>query len=352
MAIPEVGQAHASLALMEAAEHCPKVVHFHFRPLASLARDRLKSFLSGRLLESIVVAPRAADPLAMAWYRGLTEYGDFVVPALSALKRLEGDMYCLPPPDPALMLRELRAFSYPPMQIRLMRFDSDMPSGWLLKLIKATGPTLEVLDVYHEQRIDVDEAYDALLPAAKSLVRLRWRMNPFLSPDASESGSRSPSPSPPSVPLAVLDASLSQLENGGLLPAPSATTCSAVSGRFSPSPSPSLDTRPLFDRLLPRCARLKSLYTTADSISVTLLGISLPSKLEHIEVQAFEGEGVHRPADHVEALAQAPVVAAGPNEVGLTFVGNRSLWTERVSASSTGVEVARELESLVLTSRL
>ncbi len=326
MTIPECGQVAASLALVAAAELCPHVLHFHFRPMAEAAREALKAFLGARELESIVVAPRAADPLAMAWYQGLTQYGDFVVPALSALTRLEGDMYCLPPADFGQMMRELRAFTYPPMQIRLLRFDSDMPTAWLLKLIKATGPTLEVLDIYHEQAIDVDEAYDALLAATKSLVRLRWRVNPFLSPEASSQGSRSPSPAPPAL-LPPSSNSLTIDTQLGRAPG------SATPSPLSASSCGSADTRPLFDRLLPRFERLERLYTSSDSITVTLVGVTLPEKLRHIEIQAFEGEGVNRPVDHVQAIAQAPPVAPQSREVGLTFVGNKSLWTEQVSSA-------------------
>lgn len=341
MTIPEVGQTPASLALSEAGNLCPNVRHFHFRPMAVAVREQLKSFLSSRPLESICVAPRVADPLRMRWCHGLTEYGDFMVPHLSALKRLEGDMYCLPPPCFERMLEEARLFSYPAMQIRLLRFDSDMPTVWLLKLIKATGPTLEVLDIYHEQMIDVDEAYDALLPATKSLVRLRWRMNPFLSPYASTSGSRSPSPTPSPTLSAHLDSALSDIADADAhsdsLRPPASLSASAPS--LSPSPLP--DTRPLFDRLLPQFTRLERLHTSSDAISVNLVGVVLPERLRHIEVQAFEGEGVNPPAEEVRGLLEAPVGAKGTREVGLTLVGNRRLWTEEV-------RLGRELMQLTL----
>jgi len=102
------------------------------------------------------------------------------------------------------------------------------------------------------------------------------------------------------------------------------------------------DPRPLFDRLLPRFERLARLSTSSESITPTLLGVRLPRSLENVEVHTFQGEDLYRPADQIKALARAPPVAPGPELVGLTFVGNRSLWTEEVSGTSAGVRTARE----------
>lgn len=226
----EMGQAADSLVLVAVIDACPKVEHLQVRPLHHSARDTLLPSILSKPLLSLVCAPRLVKP-NVGWTSELYRAIDIQL-ALPTLKRLELDFWASPAPlpDPLPVL--------PLLPIVDLRLHCDIPDELLYLILAAAGPTLQVVDLYFERILSLNETTAALFRSTKTMRKFRYISNP----------------------------TLDELSNFNA------------------------HVTPIFDRLLPHYEQLERLFVSATEISTNLFRL-LPPCLRDLEVQSFNHHG-------------------------------------------------------------
>lgn len=225
-----VGQREDSIPLVKVIEACTGLQHLQVRPLHQSIRNELLAAITSKPLLSLVCAPRLIKP-DVNWTSELYHSTDIQLVSQSLLK-LELDFWSksmpLPVPLPSL----------PPLRLVELRLHCDLPHELLCLILKAAGSTLEILDLYFERILSLEDTTQALLPSVQSLRKLRYISNP----------------------------TLEELGNTNV------------------------NLTPIFDRLLPHYHQLEKLSVSATEVSTNLLRL-LPPCLKDLEVQSFNHHG-------------------------------------------------------------
>ncbi|ORY90839.1 hypothetical protein BCR35DRAFT_349751 [Leucosporidium creatinivorum] len=230
-----VGQAEASLRVMDVLETLTDLKNLNIRPLHVAAAHRVASYLGRAPLRTLVLTGRIVLPIP-SWTTGLFDYLSWP-DVLDGLERLEVDWsQSISPfpyrPAPAVL---------PKLVLTHLSLRIELPDEIVHRVLRGVGSSLRVLRIYVERSRPL-ESTAQVLQSLTNLRHLHYISN---------------------LHLAELD-SLTEL----------------------PSSSPAL-----LDLVLPHLSHLTSLTTSSTEISSSLFSV-IPPSLHHLTIRSFNAHGL------------------------------------------------------------